>query len=248
MHHIWTANELRDLLIASFLCTPRQQRIGARRTISTLPCVHYEYVWQGTPVSADNVFALGSDPAAAVLDQIAPSVEAEHQLLVLDLDAQQTKTYRRGGYAVTSVDYLMALALPTTVVPQPHTTPISIQRGNSSDLLALWNGVRAAEPYPAEDRSSTDIVYYVLLVAGQPVVRANTVRFSPALIWVSNVFTDPAQRQRGLARQLMQQVLADSNASNASVSMLLSTKLGQPLYTQLGYQTLATVSYLKPAK
>jgi GNAT superfamily N-acetyltransferase len=51
------------------------------------------------------------------------------------------------------------------------------------------------------------------------------------------VATDPAHRGRGLARRLMLAALADARERGARSSNLQASKMGEPLYERMGYET-----------
>ena len=51
------------------------------------------------------------------------------------------------------------------------------------------------------------------------------------------VATLPEARGRGLASQLMQRALWDARESGCDISTLQATKLGEPVYARLGYET-----------
>ena len=66
----------------------------------------------------------------------------------------------------------------------------------------------------------------------QPTVR------DPHLIhaYIDNVYTRPAYRQQGLARRLMQHLIAEGRAQNIRVFKLHASLAGQTLYQHLGFQ------------
>jgi len=53
--------------------------------------------------------------------------------------------------------------------------------------------------------------------------------------YVLNVYTEPAHRRRGLARALMEEVLAHCRAAGAARVTLHASDEGRPLYTALGF-------------
>ncbi len=54
--------------------------------------------------------------------------------------------------------------------------------------------------------------------------------------YVLNVYVEPAHRRRGLARRLMDQILAWSTESGISRVSLHASDEGRPLYLQLGFK------------
>jgi len=76
---------------------------------------------------------------------------------------------------------------------------------------------------------------YVAYLDGQP---AAAVVILPvdgdASVW--DVATLPEARGRGLCRRLMHRALWDARADGCDISSLQATKLGEPVYTRLGYE------------
>lgn len=57
---------------------------------------------------------------------------------------------------------------------------------------------------------------------------------------VLNVYTKPSYRKQGLARKLMEQLIADANELELDYIELKSTDDGYPLYRSLGFQEAET--------
>lgn len=57
---------------------------------------------------------------------------------------------------------------------------------------------------------------------------------------VLNVYTKPEYRRKGLARRLMNMLMADASAMHLSVVELKATEAGYPLYQSLGFQDAAS--------
>jgi ribosomal protein S18 acetylase RimI-like enzyme len=58
---------------------------------------------------------------------------------------------------------------------------------------------------------------------------------------VSFVATVPKQRRKGLATQVMRQVLADARQQGCTTSTLQATEVGEQLYLNLGYRRLGVM-------
>jgi GNAT superfamily N-acetyltransferase len=57
----------------------------------------------------------------------------------------------------------------------------------------------------------------------------------PKRAWVVNMFTEPADRRRGLARQLMQTILRWCGAEGMRFLYLHASDEGRPLYESMGF-------------
>ncbi len=58
----------------------------------------------------------------------------------------------------------------------------------------------------------------------------------PQRAWVVNMFTEPEDRRRGLARQLMQTILAWCRAEGMRFLYLHASGEGRPLYESMGFE------------
>jgi GNAT superfamily N-acetyltransferase len=77
---------------------------------------------------------------------------------------------------------------------------------------------------------------YVVDIDGEPAVCLQTLPVDgDALVLL--VATLPEARGRGLASQLMQRALWDARESGCDISTLQATKLGEPVYARLGYES-----------
>ena len=64
--------------------------------------------------------------------------------------------------------------------------------------------------------------------------------------YCSFLFTDPAHRRKGVARNLLLRMLRDDRATGAGASVLTSSQAGAMLYPTVGYRRLATLLLFKP--
>jgi GNAT superfamily N-acetyltransferase len=58
----------------------------------------------------------------------------------------------------------------------------------------------------------------------------------PRRAWVHGVFTDPAFRRRGLARRLMEEIVAWCRQEGCRAVLLHATDQGRPIYESLGFK------------
>ncbi len=64
----------------------------------------------------------------------------------------------------------------------------------------------------------------------------NTRDLNPLRGYIMNVWTHPDHRRRGLARQLMDAILAEASRRNIKVTALHASDDGRTLYEQLGFR------------
>ncbi len=97
-------------------------------------------------------------------------------------------------------------------------------------LLACWAALAQVSPGARLVESAWVIVRDGMAVAGA----WSFLRERDCGIYA--VETLPQWRRRGLARSLMEHVLADAQRRGARTATLQSTRMGQPLYISLGFE------------
>lgn len=81
----------------------------------------------------------------------------------------------------------------------------------------------------------------MIAIEGQLAAADRLVSLPEGIALVDSVVIAPSFRRRGLARQLMQQLLNTAVAKGCQHSVLVASALGAPLYRQLGYRDRAEV-------
>lgn len=71
---------------------------------------------------------------------------------------------------------------------------------------------------------------------------------APERAYILNVYTEPAYRGRGLAKQLMQSVLDFCESRHLTVITLHASQYGRPLYEQLGFMQTNEMRLVRPAQ
>jgi GNAT superfamily N-acetyltransferase len=78
---------------------------------------------------------------------------------------------------------------------------------------------------------------FAIAVDEQIVATTTLIRYGTRLAWIGMVLTRPEYRRMGLAKRLMERVLAQASEQKISSVMLDATAEGQPLYEKLGFKT-----------
>jgi len=121
----------------------------------------------------------------------------------------------------------------------PH---ITIRRLTAADLDAASDILIAAYDNPAS-RMATLRRYLSLqpdgwllaLLDGRPAGMGGAVNYGP-FASIGSVGVRPEARRRGVARTLMDRLLAWLEAAGCHVAVLVATEAGAPLYTRLGFE------------
>jgi GNAT superfamily N-acetyltransferase len=128
----------------------------------------------------------------------------------------------------------------TTLVMRTNLRP-GLRRHQGVVRASITAATRAAgdEPVPATDLGEPETVSgltaWVMIRDGYAVAGAwSFLRESDCGIYA--VGTVPEWRRRGLARALMEHVLADAQHRGARTATLQSTRMGLPLYNSLGFE------------
>src|SRR5690606_2619096 len=103
--------------LKSFLFTGRQREVGLRRDAEGVPCVRYDFVWQGEKVLSDNFFVRGREPQTVVSLIHASDPAPDHILRVVEDRPDLQQAYESLGYRLDFVETLMGR--PLTHLPLP---------------------------------------------------------------------------------------------------------------------------------
>lgn len=229
----------------SFLFTERQREVGFRRDVEGLPCVRYDFVWQGAKVLSDNYLIRGRDSHAAVSLVQSSDPAPDHLLRVVEDQPGLRDAYEKIGYQVNFVETLMARPLTNLSIPDKRADVKWVRGHDRLDWVNHIEGQEDAAAMPA-DLDDPTFRFYVLRQDKRTLCRARSAHYSDTIAWGSHVFTDPAYRKQGLAQAVMKKLLWDDAAAGHTFNFLLSTQAGHSLYHHLGYQNIATVATFHP--
>jgi GNAT superfamily N-acetyltransferase len=228
-----------ELLVDSYLATARQQEIGERRQVGPVPCIHYDFVWQGKHVIADNFFVFNGDLPAAIAAIRAYRPAAENQIFVPLDNPAVPKTLAGYGLEYKSADYLMDRLISTE---DSLITPVfPVQQAKSREDAAVFTQIEEDNIVLEVDIINPALRYYYILQDGRPVAQARNRHTRPDVSWISHVYTVPSYRKRGLGTALIQQILLDNALAGVDHSVLLSTPAGHRLYHKVGYTDRMTI-------
>ncbi|MBN2303193.1 MAG: GNAT family N-acetyltransferase [Anaerolineae bacterium] len=101
---------------------------------------------------------------------------------------------------------------------------------------------RVARPDHLDD---PDVIHYLIYEGAEPAACA-TVGIVGDMAGVWNVGTRRRFRRQGYAATLMTALLDDLRARGITATMLLASRVGEPLYTRLGYRVIGTTFYMGP--
>ena len=124
------------------------------------------------------------------------------------------------------------------------------------DDAARERMVAVARPYLAEGLASGAYRGWLVEAGGQVVAGAGlaTSPFQPTPFdpvarraWIVNVYTEPAFRRRGLAKGLVQEIVAWCGEARMKVVFLHASVDGRPIYEGLGFTPTAEMRFVLDA-
>jgi GNAT superfamily N-acetyltransferase len=228
-----------SLLIAGFTDTAFARRAAMRFRAGPLEAVRFaEGEVTGAPFA--EFFAYGCDPAEALAAVAASRPPQRHYLTVLEDRPGLQETIERGGFRLDDTEALMALDLAAAPLPAP-AWEVSVLRAVEA---AEWHnandpqGTRWALP---DNLADPRMAHYALVRDERLLARGRNFHLGASHSYVSRVYTAEAHRGQGRARALMARLLADDRARGARWSVLMASRMGEPLYARLGYRALGTI-------
>jgi GNAT superfamily N-acetyltransferase len=233
------------LFIAGFTDTAFARRVATRFRAGTLEAVRFaQGEITGTPF--EEFFVLTCDPAEVLAAVAASRPLARHYLTVLEDRPGLREAYERGGYRLDDSEILMACDLAAAPVQVPDTD-VTVVR---TDEEATWHNANDPQCTPwimPEDLADPRMAHYAIVREGRLLSRGRNLRLDAHHSYVSRVYTAEAHRGQGLARALMARLLADDLARGTRWSILTASRMGEPLYTRLGYRPLGTIHIFESA-
>jgi GNAT superfamily N-acetyltransferase len=89
--------------------------------------------------------------------------------------------------------------------------------------------------------------HYAAIVGGEAVGWVQSIRCGDSA-WVANMYVVPEHRRKGIARSLMQAMMADDRRLGIRHSVLLASTAGSKLYPIVGYEQIGLLQAFFPKK
>jgi GNAT superfamily N-acetyltransferase len=225
--------------------------------IGGAPCWYSESyipVFNGAGIFSDDL--INGDTLKAI-DAFFRHRQRPYSLITLDrLIPNAARLLAMWGYAEYDYMPLMWLHGPPQDLSQArHENKIKVERVRTATQLETYRSVLRQVfhlPMPEIELILGDnalqaphVRHYLGYWEGEAVGTGSLVQFrSVAGIW--NVGTLSSHRRRGLATEMMRQVLTEARAEGYVSSVLLASNEGVPIYTHLGYTILSTLRVFVP--
>lgn len=235
------------LFIAGFTGTAYARRTMTRIQAGPLEGVYFTGDEQQENTPFHEFFVRNCDSSEALAAVAAARPLAEHYITVLEEQPSTILDYTRTGrYILIHSETLMACDLRDVHLPDPLPAVMVAQTAAEAEWLNTHDpqGIRWIPP---DNLADPLVRHYAIIADNLPVVRGRNLWLDSAHSYVSRIYTAGAYRRRGLARILMQRLLADDRARGAHWSILTASTMGSRLYEDLGYRSLGSIHVFHPA-
>ena len=222
-----------SILAESSFFTRRQRQAGSWGEHGSLRSVRYDYVWQRRRRIADHLFAFGAPPEVTLEAVRAYDPVVKHQLFVT---GEGLEVYLAAGWEVQAEQFLMGRK-PAVLAEPAYTVERAVR---PSDAFML-NRIGGGGGVTIEDLIDPGLQFYYIAEGNLPLAQARTGAVREDVCWVSDVFTAPSHRRRGMARALMVHILAENARSGPPYNLLLASEAGFELYRSLDYESITPV-------
>ncbi|MBM7844383.1 GNAT family N-acetyltransferase [Herpetosiphon giganteus] len=240
-------NQALEIFMHGEIGIPSAENRSSRQQLAGLDILHSDDVWNQQRQIADEAIVQSHAPAEvlALLADYQPSVD--HRITLVDRPTSEHAAYHAAGYRHSASEVLLARSLNNLPAPDPRyavaqaTTIADMEWLNTHDpAKRAWLTVtRLLEPR---------LRHSFIRLDAEVVARVRVCQVDPAHSYVTNLYTAPNYRRRGIAQALMIAVLQQAAALGECWSVLIASEAGLPLYQKLGYQPLATLTVFEPAE
>jgi GNAT superfamily N-acetyltransferase len=163
-------------------------------------------------------------------------------------DAPMRAAFKSLGYHLRATEPLMVQV--STRIPR-LSCPLSIKRVTTlaeADALARAAGRRQVLSEHLSAGDASPLWQYVATTDDGAIVAWGRSIAVDNASWVSNIFTTPKFRRRGIARALLARLLRDDRARGLRRSVLLSSHTGALLYEAVGFERIAKAYLYTPRR
>ncbi len=178
----------------------------------------------------------------SVIDEHSQS--RAHRLCVAGTNVVQMQSLKAklcdSGYRYLRREPLMAIATCDREVRCPQHEVIRVQTAAQADELNSAAHARQILPHHLDPNSPTVRAYYAMK-AGAVAGFVRCIALGADACYVAGVETFPQFRRMGIATDLMNTMISDDCKLGIPYSVLLASRLGEQLYTSLGYRVLGSV-------
>jgi len=165
----------------------------------------------------------------------------------MDFDHDALKEqYKAMNYRLRGREPMFVRDLASAIPSSPEQI-IRVMDMETADAL---NGVtRTRQILPSHlGVDDAPLRQYAAMHEGKPVGWVRSIDAGDHCRWVSNLYVQPEHRRKGLARALMNKMLADDKRLGATHSVLLASNAGSHLYPTLGYEQIGLLQLFTPPR
>lgn len=181
----------------------------------------------------DEFVVYDSNPVQ-VMDMIS-KLNIDKDYWITEFSEEEPQDYAAEGYSIKSTEFLMMKDLNNLSI---ETDNKLIKRVETSEEAQHINHMFNRVVINLEKFEDPNLRFYVGEENGQPVSYGAYAQIDDT-VFLSNVFTSPIHRGKGLAQSLCRTMLMDAKQEGMVQSVLISSQMGHPLYKKLGYREVS---------
>jgi GNAT superfamily N-acetyltransferase len=153
--------------------------------------------------------------------------------------------YKAVGYRLHATEALMMHRLkPIPKVP----VPFPISRVLTQELAdRVFKAAGRRQILPQHLKTNDELRLYAALDGETPVGWLRSIVVGDCT-WVSNVYTEPKYRRKGVGKSLLAKMLRDDLKYGSKQSVLTASHAGEGLYHCMGYEGLGTLLLFTPKR
>ncbi|WP_110513588.1 GNAT family N-acetyltransferase [Herpetosiphon llansteffanensis] len=240
-------NQALEIFTQGEIGIPSAENRSRRQQLNGLTMLHSDDVWNQQRQIADELLVQTHAPAEVLATLAAYQPSADHRITLIDRPASEHAAYHAAGYRHSATEVLLIRSLND--VPATDLRYAVAQATTSADMEWLNSHDPAKRAWITATRLHEPRLRHSFIRLDQQVVaRVRVCQVDSAHSYVTNLYTAPDYRRRGIAQSLMIASLQQAAAHGERWSVLIASEAGLPLYQKLGYQQQATLTVFAPAE
>ncbi|XSG76993.1 GNAT family N-acetyltransferase [Herpetosiphon llansteffanensis] len=240
-------NQALEIFTQGEIGIPSAENRSSHQQLNGLTMLHIDDVWNQQRQIADELLVQTQSPAEVLATLAAYQPSADHRITLIDRPASEHAAYHAAGYRHSATEVLLTRSLND--VPAPDLRYSVAQATTIADMQWLNSHDPAKRAWITATRMHEPRLRHSFIQLDQQVVaRVRVCQVDPCHSYVTNLYTAPDYRRRGIAQALMIAILQQAAALGERWSVLIASEAGLPLYQKLGYQQQAVLTVFAPAE
>lgn len=161
---------------------------------------------------------------------------SKHFVTLFNVNQLNDKVMKSNGYNEVTDELFMYLDLST--LPTQKPSPL-VRKIAQPEEMEWFNRQRLGDTLSFEQLKNDGITIYYVCEGEQLASWARAIQVDQVMV-LDDVVTQPEFRRRGLSKQILTQILMDTQrAGKTQIVVLAASELGQKLYQKMGFENIA---------